>query len=681
MSRQTIAAELANKTISKNPKVVGLFGLPGCGKSFIFDQLKKNNGDHLYFEGSSEIDRACDGGLEAFKKMNEQEKTKIRTIAINGIRSACSKAGKLGVVVGHFSFWEEGDGKELPLQSVLTRSDFDTFTHIIYLSVDPEVIAQRRKDDQLRIRPKVSTEDLQTWQTKEIEQLRFLCRRNGIFFIRCSMASPYVVSTLLVSLFGYDESFNTPFAYEKLEAAIGPDPSEVRTVVVMDADKTLTPSDTGTLLWDKYLPAILGQAFGEYDGRTLRDVFDSRFQYSYSGFRQFALLYEEAASDETHEKACDLIAAEVEIYPELKQLLHSLTESSRTKAVVVTCGLRRVWEKILAKAGLNGKVTVIGGGRLNDRLVVYPELKGILVDRLRDEHRKTVWAFGDSPLDLPMLEKADHAIVIVGEESRRSRSMESKLEKAITHRGLKARQILFPNTVKPRLDEKTLPVVTVNQLEISSAPGGRFHYHHVTDRPATKLLSTPMRSKSVQGPALREAHRQAGRYLALNLVAEAIGTESFDAHDVHGNATTGWQLKSERFTTIVALMRAGEPLAQGINDVFPRASFLHHKEKQDIQDAQLQNQKTIILVDAVVNTGQTMMQFVSWIHQAHPHVNIAVVAGVVQSHFFSSQLLADTLSHIEKDIHFIYLRHSDNKYTGKGPTDTGHRLFNTTHLD
>jgi hypothetical protein len=27
------------------------------------------------------------------------------------------------------------------------------------------------------------------------------------------------------------------------------------------------------------------------------------------------------------------------------------------------------------------------------------------------------------------------------------------------------------------------------------------------------------------------------------------------------------------------------------------------------------------------------------------------------------------------------LRVSDNKYTGKGTTDTGHRLFNSTHLD
>ena len=33
------------------------------------------------------------------------------------------------------------------------------------------------------------------------------------------------------------------------------------------------------------------------------------------------------------------------------------------------------------------------------------------------------------------------------------------------------------------------------------------------------------------------------------------------------------------------------------------------------------------------------------------------------------------------DVVLVTLRVSKNKYTGTGGTDTGHRLFNSTHLD
>ena len=34
-----------------------------------------------------------------------------------------------------------------------------------------------------------------------------------------------------------------------------------------------------------------------------------------------------------------------------------------------------------------------------------------------------------------------------------------------------------------------------------------------------------------------------------------------------------------------------------------------------------------------------------------------------------------------KEVTFLALRVSDNKYTGRGGTDTGHRLFNTPYFD
>ena len=358
-------------------------------------------------------------------------------------------------------------------------------------------------------------------------------------------------------------------------------------------------------------------------------------------------------------------------------LLQSLAKS-KSKVVVITCGLQRIWAKIMAKAGLD--IPVIGADRLRERLIVHPKLKGDLVDHLRRKYRMTVWAFGEQRMDLPMLENADHDLIVVGKENLRDQRMEKALENSILFRGLKARQLLIPSTVKPRLDEELLSIVTPSQSEIFRVPLGSFRRRHQANHAAARLLSTPMRSNSVSGPALREAHHQAGRHFAQTLIAEAIGTEPLDGHDVHGSLATGWRLKNERRTTIIAMMPDGEPLAKGIHDVFPCASFAFHKEKEDLQGLQLQDQTAVILVHAVVHSGKTLMGSIEWIHQGYPHININVAAAVVPSGFFSSQICTESLSRVRKEMNFVFLSRSDNKPTGTGFEDTGSRLFNTTHL-
>jgi len=56
-----------------------------------------------------------------------------------------------------------------------------------------------------------------------------------------------------------------------------------------------------------------------------------------------------------------------------------------------------------------------------------------------------------------------------------------------------------------------------------------------------------------------------------------------------------------------------------------------------------------------------------------------VIAGVVQALSVSKGSLAEALADHAK-FSLVALRLSDNKFTGRGATDTGNRLFNTTHL-
>ena len=67
---------------------------------------------------------------------------------------------------------------------------------------------------------------------------------------------------------------------------------------------------------------------------------------------------------------------------------------------------------------------------------------------------------------------------------------------------------------------------------------------------------------------------------------------------VLGHRTTGFRLLHEQQTTIVALMRAGEPMASGVSDAFPSAMYVHAARPSDIKPHHVRDRKHIVLVDS-----------------------------------------------------------------------------------
>lgn len=398
------------------------------------------------------------------------------------------------------------------------------------------------------------------------------------------------------------------------------------------------------------------------------------------------LLYEESTSDAEFDSICAEVAEDIILYPQMLSLLRCLKNHKYVRLIVVTCGLRLVWEKIIEQEGLSRVVKVIGGGRLTDGFVMTPHVKGLLVSRAREIHGAYTWAFGDSPLDLQMLAKADQAIVVVGDEQTRSKSMEDRLANALENAGLQARQVLLPNSsVPPRLDDSRLPIVDLitsdlmNSIIKHRTPPGGLKLQHATDSAAANLLMTPMRDASLKGSPLRDAHFKAGSFLAWRYLSELVGLEKVSIRHVQGNNTVGYRLLGEDKTLIVALMRGGESMAFGINDVFPEAQFLHAKEPKDIKRHHLEDKLTVILVDSVINTGSTIVKFVESVRAIHATIRIIVMAGVIQENVVSGCGALKSLARTT-EITIVALRISRNKFTGSGGTDTGNRLFNTTYL-
>jgi len=652
--------------------VVGIYGIPGSGKSYFLNQLEKELGKKhfAYYEGSKVIDMIVPGGLHAFKKMVEQDQTYWRGLAIDRIGADCTHLGKVGVVTGHFMFWSEEEDTGSP---VYTENDMQTFSHILYLDFPAKVVAQRRQLDAKRIRPSVSVNHLQRWQQTEIAQLRDLCQIHHVLFSLISLDRTERVSALLRDFQQHSEEYNLSHAANMLdEALLLNRPHPLETVLVLDADKTLAAEDTGSLFW-KNIPRSRDEEC------PLKTLFSGPLGYSYTAFRQATLLYEEAVDDQQFDSLCLDVALAVTMYPEFVSLLRLVAKKEHIEAVVVTCGPRRVWNKILEKEGLSQKVKVIGGGRLSDGFVVTPAVKGALVTHLQDVHQLYVWAFGDSPLDLDMLCKADRAVVVVGDAHSRSKSMDVELTSAIDNNRIWVRQVLLPNTVPPRLDTTKLPQIQLTDHEFLNSVLAHLHLVHATDRGATKLFMTSMRDATVAGPMLREAHRRAGWYLAIEFLADVIGFEEFLIPHVQGHNVDGHRLLHESQTLIVALMRGGEPMAFGVNDAFPRAMFVHADHHDNITSELLKDRHSIILVDSVINSGKSILQFVKHIRNLHATIHIVIVAGVVQSQSVCGRSPIRMFAHDAK-LTIVALRFSENKFTGKGTTDTGNRLFNTVHL-
>lgn len=665
------------------PKVIGLYGISGSGKTFMIDQLRQKLGEECFefYDGSAVIDNVAPGGLAQFKGFSDAEKTYWRESAIKSVRLTCAERGKVGIVAGHFMFWPEGHPNG---SHVVTQEDLNTYTHILYLDIPAEVVVQRCANDQSRSRPRQSVDHMRKWQASEKLELSQLCREHNMLF---SLVTPGPsalrrVMEMLEDFRQHSEEHNNVLAQRLLDGTIAAKSGQLQTMLVLDADRTLAAQDSGALFWKKFSDA--GMPLREQS--PLKTIFSSPLQYSYTAFRQAVLLYEDSLSDQDFDVLCDEVASVITLYPEFASLLRQISTYEHVGAVVMTCGLRRIWVKVLEKYDLSESIKVIGGGRIADDFVIYPELKSILVQRLRNVHKLYVWAFGDSPMDLGMLLDAHQAIVVVGEEGDRSTTMDVQLLRAINFDGLEARQALLPRNVSPRLDITKIPLIELRDptfFESIICPrqngDSRFRLLHATEKNAAKVLMTPMRDAKIVGPTLREAHRQVGRYLAAEYLTHVIGIERCLIQHVQGGETDGFRLQNERSTLIVALMRGGEPMAQGVNDLFPSASFLHAFHSTDIKEYHLEGQQNVVLVDSVINSGKTIVEFAKHIHQLNGNIRVLIVAGVVQEQSVSENGPVRKLG-LFMSLSLAALRLSKNKYSGQGGTDTGNRLFNTTHL-
>ncbi|KAG8416927.1 hypothetical protein J3459_013510 [Metarhizium acridum] len=127
-------------------------------------------------------------------------------------------------------------------------------------------------------------------------------------------------------------------------------------------------------------------------------------------------------------------------------------------------------------------------------------------------------------------------------------------------------------------------------------------------------------------------------------------------------------------------MRGGEPLALGLNEALPLAMFVHatvpgRHSKRPYREPK---DRGSLLIPWSTG-GKTLIEFIERTRNLRKDIRIVVVAGVVQTDaVMQEHALAGAIE--QHGVHIGALRLSENKFTGFKGTDTGHRLFNTTHM-
>ncbi len=115
--------------------------------------------------------------------------------------------------------------------------------------------------------------------------------------------------------------------------------------------------------------------------------------------------------------------------------------------------------------------------------------------------------------------------------------------------------------------------------------------------------------------------------------------------------------------TIIGVLRAGLYIAEGIREIFPNAQYFLVKTPQELESSVF---KKVIIADSVVNTGNTLCNFLTAIQAEKYYVATNVIY---------EASIKEILTQYPK-VHIFSIRSSTNSYVGQGNNDTGNRLFN-----
>jgi len=199
--------------------------------------------------------------------------------------------------------------------------------------------------------------------------------------------------------------------------------------------------------------------------------------------------------------------------------------------------------------------------------------------------------------------------------------------------------------------------------------------HEFTNKKAIQLLATQSRRIDITPWELSSVHVELGKFLVYQIIEE-FELEEIKIQHPQG-IKIGKKIKNEKDIIILDCIRAGIYMGDGLRHVFQNSPYYHisPNRKEGLDEKEINKlpslkNKSIILLDSVINTGETMIPIIRQLLNQNP--SRIIISCIV--------IYCDTVKKIEKlfpELSFYFARISTNFYIGKGKTDTGNRLFGT----
>lgn len=463
---------------------------------------------------------------------------------------------------GHYSFMET---------VAFTEADGDLYDIFIYLYCSPENLKERYALSEKNAKfAGESIESLRQWQEFEINNLREEChRRNKDFYVVSDNEEEQnnffdFLSLLREGFSSYDLA--TDICNQIMEQFNKQD-----ILYMVDGDKTI-------IIQDSYRFCC--------NGKT--KIFDGDF---YTGYQSF--LFEKELQTASIDKSK---IAEITINNEVYDIVAS------NNYVVLSSGIKDLWSDIANAKNL---------GTIFASPYISADVKYYVVKQLR-EHGYTIFAYGDSKIDLYMLREADKGFLYIGKRISRSLKNES----------LSGLVPIYDHSLVILADE---------------------------DEEVQADIAICKSNSGISGSRLAAAHVRLGEKIGRHIAT----------------------VFPEKNTSILVLERGGRFFGDGVY-MGAGGIFYSMNPKQD--DAPVINTERVVIVDSVINTGKSIMRIIDELKNHNPGIDVIIAANVIQNE--AVELFKDYLVFATRLSKNSFVGVNQSKQTGKTGPDTADRLFN-----
>lgn len=532
-----------------------LYGMPCAGKSTLMEKVTNAR----VITGSKELERLCGG---SFSELSEEDKRRVRAEYVEYLKSL---EDEFIVSDGHFSFMDD---------VVFTEADCNLYDVFIYVYCKPETLKRRYAGSDKNAKfADLSTETINQWQDYEIRSLREACHeKNKDFYVVSDSETEQCA--FLDFLKVVHESFSSlALAKEICEKITEKYPAE-EVLYLVDGDRTIINEDS-------YRDCCNGNT----------RVFDGDF---YSGYQSF-LFSKELKGYSLDGMSFSRLSINDKVYQEVKN----------QNFVVLSAGIGELWDTIASEKAL-------------DMVFADPYICAdtkYYVVKILQEQGYTVYAYGDSKIDLYMLRTASKGNLYIGK----------RLSRSLQNESLSGLRLIYDHS----------PVILADEADVDSG---------ILDD-----IAICKSNSEVNGNRLAAAHYRLGNRI--------------------GNRIS--KLFPEHNTVILELERGGRFFGDGVYIGFGGTFYPINSAKDPVPKFDADR---IIIVDSVINTGKSMKKMISLIKEDKPDTDVIIAANVIQAE--ALDLLIEYKVFAVRLSQNSYIGKNQAKQTGKTGPDTADRLFN-----